>query len=91
MGQWGRRRPGLRDQKDLLDQSCVCVCHTCSREKQVLFLSLPFQFRAPSLAESHTLPLLQKSVQHLAILVCYGLEFPGYLGKEIKKNVTSDF
>lgn len=45
--------------EDSLDQSCVC--HTRSSEKQVLFVSMPFQSWALSLAESHTLPWLQSS------------------------------
>lgn len=49
--------PGLRDQKDLLDQSCVCVMRF---QREAGFVSfVPFQLWALSLAESHTLPLLQ--------------------------------
>lgn len=47
------------ERSDGLVRPVLCVCHTCSREKQVLFLSIPFQSWAPSLAESHTLPLLE--------------------------------
>lgn len=49
---WPERSEGLV-------RPVLCVCHTLSREKQVLFLSVPFQSWAPSEAESHTLPLLQ--------------------------------
>lgn len=42
-GWWGRRRrrPGLRDQKDLLDQSCVCVIHALERSR---FSFFPYSF-----------------------------------------------
>lgn len=49
---WPERSEGLV-------RPVLCVCHTYSREKQVLFLSIPFQSWAPSPGESHTLPLLQ--------------------------------
>lgn len=42
LGQWGRRRRqlGLRDQKDLSDQSYVCVTHLQKEAGFVLFHTL---------------------------------------------------
>lgn len=65
-----RRRPGLRDQKDSFDQSCVC--HACSKREQVLFLSV-LSGLAP-LANSQPHPsFASEPAQCLAILGRDGL------------------
>lgn len=90
-GLWGRRRrrPGLRDQKDLLDESCVCVMHAPERSRFCFFPN-PFSTGPP--LELRTTPFLCfkacPAFSHFCMLWFGG--FPEYLGKEErKKNVFS--
>lgn len=54
----GEEKEAAWPERSGLVRPVLCVRHACSIEKQVLFLSVPFQSWAPSLAESHTLPWL---------------------------------
>lgn len=82
-GWWGRRRrwPGLRDQKGLLDQSCVCVIHSPERSR---FCFFPYPFSPGPPQELRATPFLcfkaSLAFRHFSILWFGG--FPEYLGGE---------